>query len=160
MSKKLLSQRTATGFSLIELMIVVAIVGIVTMIAYPSYVDYVVQGHRQKAMSDLMALATAMETHKAQQYTYEGAAASGANTGAPAVFNSWSPADQPSANKQYNLTIHAISDNGRAFEVRATPTSTGKVSGDGMLMYNSVGQKGWDANNDGSLATSEYCWDC
>ncbi|MBW8191885.1 prepilin-type N-terminal cleavage/methylation domain-containing protein [Neiella marina] len=148
------------GFSLIEAMIAVAIIGILTAIAYPSYVDYVVQGHRQKAMADLMALATAMEAHKAQQYTYEGAASSGGDTGAPAIFNSWSPADQPAANKQYDLTIHAINDNGRNFELRATPTTTAVVKSDGKLMFNSLGQKAWDSNNDSSFASSEYCWDC
>ncbi|WP_224745816.1 type IV pilin protein [Neiella litorisoli] len=153
-------KRTIAGFSLIEALVAVAIIGILIAVGYPSYLDYVKQGHRQKAKSDLMALATALETHKAQQYSYQGAASGGSDTGAPTVFTSWSPADQPAANKVYDLTIHAITDNGRGFELRATPTSSGMMSDDGRLMFNSLGQKAWDSNNNGAFATDEYCWEC
>jgi type IV pilus assembly protein PilE len=49
------------GFTLIEVMIVVAIVGILAAVAYPSYQDHVRKSRRAEAQSALMGLAAAME---------------------------------------------------------------------------------------------------
>lgn len=49
------------GFTLIELMIVVAIVGILSAIAYPSYVEYVRKGHRAEARTGLLQAAQWLE---------------------------------------------------------------------------------------------------
>ncbi|MFC7000747.1 type IV pilin protein [Pseudobowmanella zhangzhouensis] len=69
------------GFSLIELMVAVAIVGILVVIAVPSYQDHVRSANRAAAQADLMALAAAMEQHKSVNYSYAGAAEGGGDTG-------------------------------------------------------------------------------
>ncbi len=67
-----LQQRKAKGFSLIELMIVVAIVGIISAIAYPNYTEYVTKSKRTAATSCLMEYAQYMEQYRASKMSYGG----------------------------------------------------------------------------------------
>ncbi|OJF68698.1 prepilin-type N-terminal cleavage/methylation domain-containing protein [Alteromonas sp. V450] len=145
------------GFTLIELMIVVAIVAIIAAVAYPSYKNAVVDGYRGTAQADLLALASAMERHYSGTFTYEKAAKDGGNTGAPAIFAAYSPSSEPSDNKRYTLTIESA--NATSFALKATPTSGTSQVGDGDLYYYSNGIKGWDKDGNG-LSNAEKCWSC
>ncbi|WP_342807225.1 type IV pilin protein [Alteromonas sp. M12] len=148
------------GFTLIELMIVVAIIGIITSIAYPSYQGFLKTSNRGAAQSDLMALAAAMERHKASTYSYKGAAESAADTGKPAIFHDYSPSSEPAANKKYNLTIESVSTSGNSYMITATPVSGTSQAADGNIYFYSDGRKAWDKDNSSSLSSSEYCWGC
>lgn len=61
------------GFTLIELMIVVAIIGILSTIAYPAYTDYVRRAKITEATSTLADLRIRMEQYFQDNRTYEGA---------------------------------------------------------------------------------------
>ncbi|MBF7074742.1 type IV pilin protein [Glaciecola sp. MH2013] len=148
------------GFTLIELMIVVAIVGIITAIAFPSYQAMVASSSRSTAQADLMSFATAMERHNASNYTYRGAATGGNDTGTPDVFAAHSPSSEPAAKRQYDLTIDIVSANGITYRLMATPVAGTSVDGDGALFYFSDGRKAWDKNDDGNIGNDEFCWTC
>ncbi|HEC04693.1 MAG TPA: type IV pilin protein [Thiothrix sp.] len=76
-----IKNKKASGFTLIELMIVVAIVGILSSIAYPSYTKYVQKSKRTEAMVALMQAAQQQEKFFSQNLRYApSATALGVNT--------------------------------------------------------------------------------
>ena len=74
MSRLLRKQnKNINGFTLIELMIVVAIIAIIASIALPSYQEQVRQTRRANAQSDLVEMASFMERYYTENFTYVGA---------------------------------------------------------------------------------------
>ena len=63
-------RRPETGFTLIELMIVVAIIGILSTVAYPAYTDYVRRGQAQEAFTELSTLRAKLEQYYLDQRNY------------------------------------------------------------------------------------------
>ena len=144
------------GFTLIELMIVVAIIGILASIAYPSYQDSVMKSRRADATGALLGFANAMERRFTETNSYLGAAgttALPANTGTPRIYSTQSPVDGGTA--YYNLTIQDATTS--TYILRAAPT--GAQAGNGILQLIQTGARSWDRNNDGDfLDTNENNW--
>lgn len=149
------SEKNTLGFTLLELVIVVAIIGVISAIAYPSYIESVKKSRRAEAKGALMGLSSSMTRWFAQNSSsYLGAASGGANTGSPAFFSSTVPLDGGTAT--YNLSIQAAT--ATSFTIRATPT--GVQAGDGYLELTHTGAKSWDKNNDSDTSdTDEDNWD-
>ena len=63
-------RRANAGFTLIELMITVAIVGILAMVALPSYRDYILRGHLADASNGLATVRAQMERHFQDNRSY------------------------------------------------------------------------------------------
>ncbi len=135
------------GFTLIELMIVVAIIGITVAFAFPAYQDNVKKTRRNDAQGALMAFSSAMERHFVQNNTFLGAAGTKtvpANTGSPWIFASEAPID--GSDKYYDLTIAAAT--ATTYTLRAVPKGT--MVGNGRLQLDSVGNRTWNSKDDGS----------
>ena len=133
-------KRIAKGFTLIELMIVVAIMGILGAVAYPSYSNSVRKSHRADAQSALMQLAQAIERFYAISYTYVGTGSSGGGaSGSPVstVFSyTSSPLGEPEVS--YNLTLSATAT---TYTVTATPTGSQASDTCGPLTLSQDGAK-------------------
>ena len=151
------------GFTLIELMITVAIVGILASIAYPSYQDSVMKSRRADATGALLGFANAMERRFTETNSYcnaggvDGADTCGDgtnDTGSPSIYATTSPVD--GGTPYYNLTINAVSPS--TYTLRATPT--GAQAGDGVLQITQTGARNWDRDDDGNFSgANETQWD-
>ena len=111
------------GFTLIELMIVVAIVGILASIAYPSYQAQMRQTKESEAKTALVSFASAMSQHYFEGMTHEGAAGTqvaATDTGSPWIYANQVPVD--GGTKTYDLSIVAATKT--TFKVKATPVDT------------------------------------
>lgn len=140
------------GFSLIELLVVVAIAGIIAAFAYPSYLDQVRATKRSDCSGALVSLGSAMERFYTVNSTYQGAAAGGANTGAPAVFSAQCPVDGGA--QTYNLTIQAA--NPSTYSLRATPVGDQVNDKCGTLTLTNTGLKGVVGADAGVIW--QQCW--
>lgn len=143
------------GFTLIELIIALAIIGIISAIAYPSYQKSVIKSRRADAQGALASFANAMSQWYLQNNSsYLQAATGPANTGTPSIFSTTVPIAGGATT--YNLTIAAATAS--TFTLRATPT--GAQTGDGYLELTDQGVRRWDKNNDGDTGDAgETSWE-
>lgn len=140
------------GFNLIELMIVVAIVGIIAAFAYPSYLEQVRQTRRADCSGALTSLGSSMERFFTVNNTYEGAGAAGGDTGTPTIFSGTCPVDGGTAT--YNLTIDAATPS--TYTLHAAPTGAQADDKCGTLTLTNTGLKGVSGANAG--VTWQQCW--
>lgn len=146
------------GFGLIEVVIAMAIVAILTSLAYPAYSSYLTRARRADGFSALQQFSGAMERYFTINGTYLGADEDDDNVGAPAVPGTFMKATAPLDGNEiyYNLTIQAAT--ATSYTLRATPANA--QSGDGIIEITHTGRRGWDRNNDGDTQdTGEDDWD-
>lgn len=138
--KRVTVSRTVTGFTLIELVIAIAIVGILTAIAYPSYQEHITKTRRGQAMAAMQSAAEAFERYKASRpnFSYTDACFTGEGCANEIVSGS---VPDDGAGPFYTLTS-AQSANGRRFVLTATATSVWS-SRDGGLQIDSAGARRW-----------------
>lgn len=117
---------TQVGFTLIELMITVAIIAIIAAIAYPSYQEQVQQTRRVNAQADLLELASYMGRLYTQSFSY---------TDAELPFNE-SP--KQGNNKFYDLTVNSDAN---SYTLTATPKGGQATDRCGEMTLDEVNQR-------------------
>lgn len=118
------------GFTLIELMIMVAIIAILAAIAYPSYTQYKIRGNRADVQSEMMQTAQRLQSYYAINHHYTNAT----------LDNGLTSKDYPTSNAVYGLVLNV---NDQTWTLTATPKTNTIQSGNGIVILNSQGQKCW-----------------
>lgn len=130
---RLLKGRRSRGFTLIELMIAVAVIAILAAIAYPSYQDQVRKSRRAQAKADLVEMTQILERYHTVQNTY------GTNLASVPGLYAQSPRN---GTAQYSIAISNQAAN--TFTLTATPSTTTKQNKDkcGILTINQANVRG------------------
>lgn len=159
-----MNSRHTRGFTLIEVMIVVVIVGILAAVAYPSYKRHLVESRRADAQIGLSKLANAQEKFFSQCNSYvvniDGGSVSNCDGLGLTAYATGGTDQIYSQDRFYILTVAegATGDIATSFVATATPVSGTTQVGDGTFAISHTGLKQWDKNNDGSYADTEATW--
>ena len=134
-------KKNQQGVTLIELMVSVAIVGIIMAIAYPSYVNHVLRSNRVAAEACLTEIAQVMERGYTASFSYQDIAL-------PAL----GCIDELNARYTFNLSNQAA----RTFNANAVPTGAQTADTCGALVLTQAGARG--ANGSFDAAVVRQCW--
>ncbi len=134
-----------SGFTLIELMIALAVVAIIAAIAYPSYQDSVRKSRRADAKASLLKIQLDQEKWRANDTSYAGSLTS----------LGWASATPDSIDGYYTLEIVSGSASATGFTATATPKIGGLQEGDSCGTF-AVSQNGPIKNN--ATYAGANCW--
>lgn len=141
-------KRNSRGVTLLELMIVVAVVGILSAIAYPAYQKYGLRANRAEAKTVLLESAQFMEKNYTEANSYA-KTSTGSSISLP---YSQSP---KTGSAKYNIQFQATPTDS-TYSIIAIPTTGQDADECGSLTINQLGQNGiTDAQ---SSATAADCW--
>lgn len=121
--------QSQSAFTLIELMIVVAIIGILAAVAYPSYQQYVIKTKRADMMSELHNIASEIQSRKLAQGSYSNALTTGLGGSFPR---------QGSALYDISFTPNPLT---AKWQITAIPKTGTQMATDGNLTLNYQGIK-------------------
>jgi len=122
------------GFTLVELVITVAVIGILAAVALPSYQEYLKRSNRSSAQSLMLDLA-----NREQQYLLDNRAFLGG--GASAVTTLLPSGVPTEVSKYYTLTITTTAGPPPTFEVKATPNAGTVMAGETPFTLDQDGTK-------------------
>lgn len=145
--------RQSKGFTLVELLVVLSIIGIMAAVGFPAYNDYVQRSHRVDLQAHLMQLASNLERYKSQQMSYTGVTL--------AMVNSNVAVYPTAGTAKYNLALTLTPAAApTSWSLTATPVSAGTQAGDGALRIDSQGRRCWNPASDTTcdLADATQAW--
>ena len=142
--------RRQLAFSLIEILVVLAVVAVLLAVAVPVYNGYSVRAYRTQVQADLLRCAQGMERHAASTMGYGNAVdLDGDGRG----DQSTGPVSQnlcAVASTHYRILVQSA--DASHFVLRAEAVSaTSPVAADGALEVDATGERRWDRNNDGDF---------
>ncbi len=129
-------KKSSRGFTLIELMTVVVIVGVLTMIAYPAYQKFTIKANRAEAKSYLMHLAQRQQLFFNDARVY----ATADELGADESDEDETIPDRVEGNYVVTFDLTTNSPVPR-FSITATPKLDTQQKDDGVLSINNAGEK-------------------
>ena len=108
------------GFTLVEMLIVVAIIGILSTIAYPSYIRYIERGYQSQAHTELLAINNALKTELVKNPTLKIKDEIEGDTG---LVKTYKAAPEVAAKYDFSGEMKKNKDakNSRAYYLFATP---------------------------------------
>lgn len=131
----------ARGFTLIELMIVLAVVAILTAVSYPVYRQHIIRGNREGAKAELVEIAAQQEKIYLNSDAYT-SSITAAYTGTSA--GGLGRTTGKTANSRYSLSIVTAA---QSYTVTATPVSGSVQASDGNLVVASDGTRTWNGTS-------------
>lgn len=142
--QKKFSFKSVGGFTLIEIMIVVSVIGILAAIALPSYEEYIRRSHRAEAKNFLQGIAQRLEQNYSLSGSYN-ATQDGVPVAAAFITASGMSRVPLTGAPRYNISFVAGQPTAATFVLQAVPV--GGQAGDrcGILLLNQQNLKG--ANN-------------
>jgi len=143
------NDRLQRGFTLVELMIVVAVVGILAAVALPSYRNYVVRAARVEAQAELLELASLQEKIFLNSNSYT-VSVTGAYNGTSA--GGLGRTSGTTKDGRYTIsvvdgcaTLAAVVGTPQTFILAAVPVAGSTQAGDGNLCISESGRRQWGA---------------
>lgn len=130
----------ATGFTLTEIVIAVAIVAILATVAYPSYVDSVRKGRRAQARADLLLLTEGLERFHTVSATYDG-------------FD-WPYIQSPTTGTAYYNLGDSVAPTATTYTIQAVPIGAQASDVCGTLKITNTGRKTFT----GASGSVGQCW--
>lgn len=142
--------RVRGGWTLIELITVLAIIALLTTVAWPSYTQHVQRGQRLEAVAALLEAQHFMERHYTAHGRYSATAASGSAAVAPAL--PLRLRNIPASAPRYVLSISQLGAN--SYTLSAVPTGTMANDRCATLTLTHTLVRG----TTGSTVTAAECW--
>lgn len=147
--------KSIRGFTLIEMMVVVAIVGILASIAYPSYIEQIAKGKRSQAKVQLLAAQQWMERFYSENYRYDKNSAGTASDDTSQFKSRFSFSPPPGEGKAV-YSIDLVTPLARdTYTIKATRIAGSAMANDkcGNFTIDSMGRKSIEP---GTYSTTDY----